>query len=142
MEKAQKYNKFINEFAAKHEDLYSQFILGLLAIRDQAHIFHWQTKLYSHHKNLDNFYDEYLKNIDHLVEMIMGIYGYTPNIEGGSIELKNLDEESLQWFYQKSYKVLKNDTIAVIPEEYEEIWDQVKLIISQIDKLKYQMSLI
>ena len=45
-----------------------QFISTLLAARQQAHIFHWQTSSYATHKALNEFYDEFLELIDSLVE--------------------------------------------------------------------------
>ena len=65
--------------------MFEKLISTLLASRDQAHIFHWQTKgagSFAAHMALNAYYDAIPAMIDALVEAYQGKYGvvvgYTP----------------------------------------------------------------
>lgn len=47
----------------------------LFASRDQAHLFHLQTRSYAMHKALDTYYSEIVDLIDTYVELYQGRYG-------------------------------------------------------------------
>lgn len=52
-----------------------EFISALFSSRDQAHIFHLQTRSFAKHKALDDFYHEIIERADDYVEMYQGRYG-------------------------------------------------------------------
>ena len=56
-------------------DEFVQLISTLMASRQQAHIFHWQTNSYAAHKALNKYYDEIVDLFDGLVESFQGRYG-------------------------------------------------------------------
>jgi hypothetical protein len=58
----------VDEFVAK-------FVSTLLASRDQAHVFHLQTRSYAAHKALNEYYDDIVDLIDGFVESYQGRYG-------------------------------------------------------------------
>jgi DNA-binding ferritin-like protein len=65
--------------------MFEKLISTLMASRDQAHIFHWQTKgagSFAAHMALNAYYDAIPAMIDALVEAYQGKYGvvvgYTP----------------------------------------------------------------
>jgi hypothetical protein len=122
-------------------------ITQAFAIRDQAHIFHLQTRSFARHKNLDNFYHQFLDDVDDLIEMIMGKYdikpdGFDKHSTEDLISFTDFEENMLHVFYINAEKVFNNDFYNLIdPEKDAEIVDQINLIKSRIDTLKYLMTL-
>jgi DNA-binding ferritin-like protein len=64
--------------------MFEKLISTLMASRDQAHIFHWQTVgdgSYAAHKALQKYYDAIPDMIDALVESYQGKYGIIKGYE-------------------------------------------------------------
>ena len=121
-------------------DDFGTFAVKLLAARDQSHVFHWQTKSFAQHEALGKFYDQFLLDVDALVEMIMGIKE-RPQFDEATITLKGYSEGAIAEFFEHLYEVLNEEMKRVIDPMHEEVYDQARVIISQIDKLKYLLSL-
>ena len=51
------------------------FVSNLMFSRNQAHVFHLQTKSFAKHMALDSYYKDIVKLIDSLVETYQGTYG-------------------------------------------------------------------
>jgi hypothetical protein len=66
---------------------FAEMISLILHSRNQAHIFHWQTKSYAEHKALNDYYDEIVPLVDGLVESFQGKYGIIQNFK--SYEINN-----------------------------------------------------
>lgn len=66
---------------------FAEMISLILHSRNQAHIFHWQTKSYAEHKALNDYYDEIVPLVDDLVESFQGKYGIIQNFK--SYEINN-----------------------------------------------------
>lgn len=119
-------------------------ITRAFAIRDQAHIFHLQTKSFARHKNLDNFYHQFLDDVDDLIEMIMGKYNTEPNDfkQVEPISFNDFTESVLHKFYTEAENLFNRDFYELIdPEKDAEIVDQINLIKSRLDTLEYLMTL-
>jgi len=144
MSDIKKYNEFINESfnsSTPNGNELGSLFLKLLAIRDQSHIFHWQTNSFAQHSAFGEFYDTFLDEVDAMVEMIMGLKG-RPSFGTASIELSDYSEVAIQEFLNRTYTVLKSDLKEVLSEEvHEEIFDQARLIIACVDKLQYLLTL-
>ena len=117
-------------------DQISQFISTLLAARNQAHVFHWQTTSYAAHKALNKFYDEILELTDDLVESYQGRYGIIRGYTSPN-SFKEDDQavpyfEALSKYVETARKTITQDSF--IQNEIDEI---VKLIESTKYKLKY-----
>jgi len=139
-----KYDDYLNEgFNAfvPTGDQFGQFSLKLLAARDQAHVFHWQTDSFAQHEAFGKFYDEFLENVDLLVELIMGIKERPIFGNNATITLKDYSEGAVVEFFMHLYSVLTNEIQIVVDPMHEEVYDHARLIISQIDKLKYLLTL-
>ena len=138
-----RFDQFINEaFSVEtpNGDNFGNFALKLLAARDQAHVFHWQTESFAQHEAFGKFYDEFLESVDELVEVIMGIKE-RPNFGDASISLRNYSEGAIAEFFGHLYEVMNGDIKNVIDPMHEEVYDLARVITAQIDKLKYLMSL-
>jgi Family of unknown function (DUF5856) len=76
-------------------------------LRDQIHLYHWQTKSFSRHKATDDVVKALLENIDKYVETYMGKYG-RPRVSGATsnIHLRNLTEKSAGQFIKSAIEYL------------------------------------
>lgn len=138
-----KFDEFLNEsfdVMTPNGDDFGNFALKLLAARDQAHVFHWQTESFAQHEAFGAFYEEFLENVDELVESMMGIKE-RPNFGDATISLKNYSEGVIEEFFQALYEVINDEIKLVIDPMHEEIYDLARVITAQIDKLKYLLTL-
>lgn len=139
---AKKFNQFITESLGEADDMYGTFFIRLLGLRDQAHIFHWQTTSFARHSAFGDFYTEYLTAVDVLAEMIMGIKGRPVMGTNATIMLKDYSDESISEFIENSEKLLGAELEMICnPAENEEVFDQARIILAEIDKLKYLLTL-
>ena len=119
----------------------SDFFVDMLRLRDQAHIYHWQTYSHSEHNSLEEYYEKYLDLIDDLAEIIMGALQERPSVEGISFELNDYSERNLQEYLLDAKSVFEEDAKEIIPEEYSEIHNKIEEVIEVIDKLSYMVTL-
>ena len=113
-----------------------------LSLRDQIHIWHWQTEVGDQHKALGEFYENLLEKVDELVEVIMGKYGRISVKSVGSPkplidlqDLKNIDtfvDGYIKLFDNFRNTTFKNDT------EIQNIIDE---IVAETLKLKYLLTM-
>jgi hypothetical protein len=139
------FNEFMNEgfdSSTPEADELGRYFTRLLAIRDQAHVFHWQTDSFARHEAFGAFYEEFLGSVDAMVEMIMGLKGRPTFGEGASIIISDYSPENINRFFESAYPVFGNELEAICDSDtHEEIFDHARVIISQIDKLKYLLTL-
>ena len=138
-----KFDQFLNEsFGAltPNGDDFGNFALKLLAARDQAHVFHWQTQSFAQHEAFGKFYEEFLGNVDELIEVMMGIKE-RPNFGEASITINNYSDGNIAKFFENLYEVINSEIKLVIDPMHEEVYDLARVITAQIDKLKYLLSL-
>lgn len=119
----------------------SDFFVNMLRLRDQAHIYHWQTYSHSEHVSLKEYYESYLDLVDDLAEIIMGALKERPSVEGISFELNDYSAHNLEEYLKDAREVFEIDAKEVIPEEYGEIHNKIEEVIETIDKLSYLVSL-
>jgi len=136
--KTLKYNQFLNE-AATADNAYGFFMINMLAIRSQAHIFHWQTKKYSTHVALGGFYDAYILLVDQLAESMMSQFG-TPVIGVGNISIVDYSEENMNLFLNEAYSLFKNEGTALAADN-SEMKNVIDEVVAEINKLKYLLTL-
>lgn len=120
----------------------AHLLLKLLEIRDQAHIFHWQTKSYAEHKALGKFYDQYLDKIDDVAEQVFGKMGRFYLQPSGSITLVDYSDETMRNYLREADRFFRVDMEAIIPVNgNEEIYNSVEEVLSLVDRLKYRLTL-
>jgi len=123
-------------------DKIGSYFIKLLAVRDQSHVFHWQTESFAQHEAFGEFYDEFLGAVDNMVEMIMGLKGRPTFGEGASISISDYSPENINLFFERIYPIFDNELKMICDsDQHEEIFDQARVIVSQIDKLKYLLTL-
>ena len=119
----------------------SDLFVDMLALRDQSHIFHWQTYSHAQHVALGEYYDKYINLVDDLAEMIMGALQERPSVEGQFIELHDYSERALADYLVSAREVFDNHAKEVIPETYSEIHNKIEEVVELIDKLSYLLTL-
>lgn len=121
---------------------YATFFLKCLWIRDQAHIFHWQTRDNAKHVILGEFYDSYLEELDELIEGIFGVTGTTFKLTSGTLNLMDYSPENLQTFIEKASKVFNVEATEICPEIKQNLGLSHTLgdVVETINKLKYLLA--
>ena len=118
------------------------FLLRLLQIRDQSHIFHWQTESYAQHKAFGKFYENYLDKIDDLAEQIFGKMEGFYLEPSGSLSLVDYSDDNLTNFIDDACQFFRTEMMNVVPVEgNEEIYNTVEEVLSLMNKLKYLLTL-
>lgn len=139
--KIQNYEDFLNE-SAKYtsEKTHSDMAMYGLWLRNQIHLFHWQTEIGDQHKALGDFYNEFLEQLDELVEVSMGKYGrvsFTPTV---TVPLQNLKDIVVSEFVNigvSNFASFRIDTYKNDPE----IQNIIDEIIANMHKLNYLLSM-
>lgn len=125
----------------KYNDL-GPFFIKLLWVRDQAHIFHWQTKLNSEHAILGDFYEEYLNELDALAESIFGQRGYVCSVGDNTIKLKDYSKENIKKYIREVSDIFNIEFHKYIPDTKENIAQHHILgdLLEIVNRFKYLMS--
>jgi DNA-binding ferritin-like protein len=136
--KTLKFNQFLNEGAIA-DNAYGQFFAGMLAIRTQAHLFHWQTKSYARHIAFGDFYDAYIALVDKLAEALMSKQE-RPVVGKAAIDLVDYSDEAVNLFLNEACDLFKGPGEQICGQD-SELKNIVDEIIAEIDKLKYLLTL-
>jgi len=147
MKLVKNYQDFVNEtyeasLAEPTVDLqFSLLTLELLAVRDQAHLFHWQTKSYEEHIAFGDFYDDFIDKVDVLMENIMAKQD-RPQFSKGSITLVGYSQQAVEEFSQRVKVTLSEKLPLAVPTEgNEEIYNIVEELKALVNKLDYLLTL-
>lgn len=104
---------------------FTNFLSSLNSCKQQAIFWHNQTKSYSQHKALNNFYDEILGLLDGLVESVSGIYGRPVGYTTHEPVDYTSKEDTIDYF-KKVYDFIESERKNI----YQESWIQ-----NQIDEI-------
>jgi hypothetical protein len=136
-----KHDIIVEGFQAEAEEPLAKLALSLLAIRDQAHMFHWQTMSYEQHVAFGEFYEDFAEKMDELMENIMG-KGERPAFTEGTITLVGHSDDEVLQFSNTIENVLNIELPNVVPAEgNDEIYNIVDEILAMVNKLKYLLTL-
>jgi hypothetical protein len=134
--------EFITESAKFTEDK----SIGMLAIyglslRNQIHVFHWQTEVGDMHKALGDFYDGFTTSFDNLMEVVMGKHGRfsvsTLGMPVALLDLKNVNPEQFIETYVQVFENYKNTTFS----NDTEIKNIIEEIVASLYKLQYLLTM-
>lgn len=103
-------------------------------------MFHWQTKINSHHVSLGEFYEEYIDELDELVESILGKVKEIPTVGMGTINLMDYSPANLNLYLSKVEMLFTEDFAKHFDKNSTEnigLYHTVGDILELISKLKY-----
>lgn len=136
-----RHDIIVEGFQAEAEEPLAKLALSLLAIRDQAHMFHWQTLSYEQHVAFGEFYEDFAEKMDELMENIMG-KGERPAFTEGTITLVGHSDAEVLQFSNTIENVLNIQLPTVVPAEgNDEIYNIVDEILAMVNNLKYLLTL-
>ena len=120
------------------ENTISYFMLSLMQIADQAKIIHWQTQYNIEHRYFGKFYDEFVEQMDTLVEAIAGKYG-TPHLKFGEAAIMLYDYElSRPEFFNLVQEALRGTFCELFEKEKDsELYNLADGILDLINKTQY-----
>jgi hypothetical protein len=112
-----------------------------LSLRDQIHVFHWQTEVGDMHSALGDFYGDFIDQLDGLMEVVMGKYGrFSVKGIGTPAPLVDLKDVNVEEFVNKFISIFegyKKDTFKNDPE----ILNIIDEVVASIHKLKYLLTM-
>lgn len=121
--------------------MFEKLVSTLMASRDQAHIFHWQTTgpgSYAAHKALNDYYDAVPDMVDTLVETYQGKHGIVKGYEPAEQFSEYTQDGVLKYF--KALATYIERVYAKFPKEDTNIINQLDsvkdLVYSTIYKLE------
>ena len=120
-------------------DKFAQFVSTLLASRDQAHIFHLQTRRspgsYAAHIALNAYYDGILDLFDGLVESYQGRYGI---VFGYSLPSSFKEDDQFEKYFEALGKYVEQARTSIPQDSY--IQNQVDEVVALIETTKYKLT--
>ena len=114
-------------------------VSGLLLIRNQVKLYHWQTGSFARHKATDDLTAALDTNIDTFVEVYMGNYG-RPTVSG-SIKLHNFSESAAKTFVAKQRDFLEKDLPRKIRKTDTDLLNIRDEILADLNKVLYLFTL-
>jgi hypothetical protein len=120
----------------------SYFMLSLMQIADQAKIIHWQTGLDTEHRHFGMFYEEFIGQMDTLVEAMAGKYG-SQNLKFGEAAIMIYDYEmALPVFFELVNDALRGTFKDLFDrEEDSELYNLADEILDLSNKTQYLLQL-
>lgn len=118
------------------------FMLSLMQIADQAKIIHWQTGLDTEHRHFGMFYEEFIGQMDTIVEAIAGKYG-SQNLKFGEAAVMIYDYEmALPVFFELVNDALRGTFKNLFDrEEDSELYNLADEILDLSNKTQYLLQL-
>ena len=118
------------------------FMLSLMQIADQAKIIHWQTGLDTEHRHFGMFYEEFIGQMDTIVEAIAGKYG-SQNLKFGEAAIMIYDYEmAMPVFFELLNDALRGTFKDLFDrEEDSELYNLADEILDLSNKTQYLLQL-
>ena len=108
----------------------AEFISVLRNSSPQVHIFHNQTKIYSEHVALGDYYDDVLDIIDRITETYMGLYGPVEGYKSAPYRDYVSKDDTIVYFKTLYSYVQKNRSIFT-DSFIENIIDELSELLAQ-----------
>jgi len=117
------------------------YITKLLTLHNQLKVYHWQTESYAAHQAFGGAYDGLTELIDSFIEEFMGANAKIVSKDKFRIELSNLEDVSPEQFIEDYINYLKNDLPKGIKEDDTNLLNIRDEMLSELQKLKYLLTL-
>ena len=122
---------------SESNDDFCDMVCNILHSRNQAHVFHLQTKSYAEHIALNAYYDAVVPLFDGIVESYQGKYGIIKNFKTFKVEQYKNDKKTISYF-ESLLDIIDNNRESVDDSYIQNQIDTVQeLINSTIYKLKF-----
>ena len=129
-------DKSENEGGAENKD-FSNMVSVLLHSQTQVHVFHLQTKSYSEHKALQNYYEGIDGLVDGVIESYQGKYNVVKNYETMDIENYSGVDQLISYFKELD-KTIEEKRKSVKESYLQNQIDTIQeLIFSTLYKLRF-----
>ena len=118
-------------------DDFCDMVCNILHSRNQAHVFHLQTRSFAEHKALNDYYDGVVALFDGIVESYQGKYGIIKNFKTFNIEQYTDGKKTISYF-EGLLDIIEENRNSVDDSYIQNQIDTVQeLINSTIYKLKF-----
>ena len=118
-------------------DDFCEMVCNILHSRNQAHVFHLQTKSYAEHIALNGYYDAVVPLFDGIVESYQGKYGIIKNFKTFKVEQYRNGKKTISYF-ERLLDIIEENRDSVEDSYIQNQIDTVQeLINSTIYKLKF-----
>jgi hypothetical protein len=118
-------------------DDFCDMVCNILHSRNQAHVFHLQTKSFAEHKALNDYYDGVVDLFDGIVESYQGKYGIIKNFKTFKIEQYRNGKKTISYF-ERLLDIIEENRDSVDDSYIQNQIDTVQeLINSTIYKLRF-----
>jgi len=119
-----------------------QLMINFITLQEQFRILHWQTKSHARHNAYGGIYDALNGLIDNFIEVYMGKYGRVEFASGeGTIVLKNTNDLGLNEFLNQNLEFLMYLSNSLDPQKDTDLLNIRDEMMSEINKLKYLLTL-
>jgi hypothetical protein len=118
-------------------DDFCDMVCNILHSRNQAHVFHLQTRSFAEHKALNDYYDGVVDLFDGIVESYQGKYGIIKNFKTFKIEQYRNGKKTISYF-ERLLDIIEENRDSVDDSYIQNQIDTVQeLINSTIYKLRF-----
>jgi hypothetical protein len=118
-------------------DDFCEMVCNILHSRNQAHVFHLQTKSYAEHIALNGYYDAVVALFDGIVESYQGKYGIIKNFKTFKVEQYRNGKKTISYF-ERLLDIIEENRDSVEDSYIQNQIDTVQeLINSTIYKLRF-----
>jgi hypothetical protein len=118
-------------------DDFCEMVCNILHSRNQAHVFHLQTRSFAEHKALNDYYDGVVDLFDGIVESYQGKYGIIKNFKTFKIEQYRNGKKTISYF-ERLLDIIEENRDSVDDSYIQNQIDTVQeLINSTIYKLRF-----
>lgn len=126
----------VEDDSESNED-FCEMVCNILHSRNQAHVFHLQTKSYAEHIALNGYYDGVVGLFDGLVESYQGKYGIIKNFKTFKVEQYRNNKKTISYF-ERLLDIIEENRDSVDDSYIQNQIDTVQeLINSTLYKLKF-----
>jgi hypothetical protein len=126
-----------DEVEDESNDDFCEMVCNILHSRNQAHVFHLQTKSYAEHIALNTYYDGVVDLFDGIVESYQGKYGIISNFKTFKIEQYRNGKKTISYF-ERLLDIIEENRDSVDDSYLQNQIDTVQeLINSTIYKLRF-----
>lgn len=123
----------------RRKSMGGDIVTGLLLLRNQIKLYHWQTRSFSRHTATDTLTATLDEKIDSFVEVYMGKYG-RPHVSG-SFKLHNFSEAAAKAFVEDQRKFLTGTLPSKLSKTDSDLLNIRDEILGELNKVLYLFTL-